>query len=247
MAEKPLHALTGVQLVPAWALRPGAYEALKKKRGKKRDLAREMQVFLVLYSRNADFFRPSYATLEQLGATLGITGRTISRHLRALEDAHLVFKVDRGMDQKQRRRPPARWALDPFTAERWRPKVEEVLAAIAEEDGHDGRWLHRAVTSLDAFERRNRQLGAELAEDMLVKPKRKRRKKKKKKRATRKNVAGSDYVRRGDVSTTGEVVGERPGRGPVGRENGAKKTGAAAQTKDDPDSTTTTTAAGGDR
>lgn len=215
--------------VPAWAIRPGAYGALKH-------LTREMQVFLLLYSRNADFFRPSYATLDQLGATLGITGRTISRHLWELEKSHLVFKVERGIESKsQRRRPPARWALDPFTAELWRPKVEEVLTSIAEEDGHDGRWLHRATTSLDAFDRRSRLMAAKISEDMLVKPKRKRRKKSKKKGATRRNVSGSDNVRRGDVITTGEVEEESVEQGPEMDGNRAKKNGRPAKLDTDSD------------
>lgn len=235
MAAKPLHGLVGVQWVPAWAIRPGAYEALK-------DLSSEMPLFLLLYSRNADHWKPCYASRDDLGKTIGVSRATVSRHLKALREAYLLFEVDRGIEPKsQRHRPPARWALDPFAAELWRAEVEESLGRVAEDDGHDGRWLHRAVTSLDAFDRRSRLLAAKISEDMLVKPTRKRRsskKKRKKKRAATQNESRTQNEPRGDVITTGEVVGERPGRGPVGRENGAKKTGAAARTKDSTDSTT---------
>jgi hypothetical protein len=198
----PLPAVTGNMWVPVWAIRPGAYEAVDH-------LASEMPLWLALHSRNADYWRPCYASREALGATIGVSSRTVTRHLRALRDAWLVFEVERGMDRKSRQhRPPARWALDPFTAEMWREKVEGVLAAVAEEDGQDGRWVHNAVQSLDAFERRSRLLALRIAEDMPIQPKRKRSKKPKKKRAASQNVPRRQNGPRGDVSTTGEVVVE---------------------------------------
>ncbi len=68
----------------------------------------------------------------------------------------------------------------------WREEVEKALHRVAEEDGHDGRWLHRALTSLDSFDRRSRLLGARLAEDMPIVPKRRKRRGKKTRRAVAK-------------------------------------------------------------
>ena len=221
-SPETLHALTGNQWVPAWALRPGAYAAL-------RPLAAAMPLFLLLHSRNADAWLPCYASREALGATIGVSSRTVTRQLKALRSASLVFEVARPPDRKtQRHRPPARWALDPIEAERWRPKVEESLARVAEQDGHDGRWFSRAVTALDAFDRRSRRLAARIAEDMPVEPSRKRRRRKnsKKKRAARQIGPSRRNGPRGDVSTTGEVEGggsgePHPRGGKKGKSRGA--------------------------
>ena len=122
-----------------------------------------MALWLLLHSRNSDFWKPCYASREQLGATLGTSRSTVSRQLKALRETYVLFEVKRGIEPKSRRhRPPARWALDPFAADLWRGKVEEALVRVAEEDGQDGRWLHRALTSLDAFERRSRRLMARI-------------------------------------------------------------------------------------
>ena len=45
-----------------------------------------------------------------------------------------------------------------------------VLVSVAEEDGHDGRWLCRAVTALEAFALRSRFLMAAIRDDMPFPP-----------------------------------------------------------------------------
>jgi hypothetical protein len=93
----------------------------------------------------------------------------------------LLFEVKRGVEPKTKRhRPPARWALDPFTDDLWREKAEVALVRVAEEDGHDGRWLRRAVTALEAFARRSRFLMAAIRDDMPIPPSKPRRRRKKK-------------------------------------------------------------------
>ena len=206
---EPLHALVGNMWVPAWAIRPGAYRALAP-------YARYMPLWLLLHSRSGDTFFPCYANREQLGATLDVTRNTIGRHLEALRSAHLLFDLDRGREPKTRRnRAVARWALDPFAADIWRPKVEESLARIAEDDGQDRRWYNNAVTSLDAFERRSRRLSHLIADDMPFRPKPRKRKKSKKKRA---GVENSTAVRklspRGGIYQGGE--GGKPSSGSGG-------------------------------
>lgn len=174
----PLPALVGSLWVPAWAVRPGSYRALSR-------IAKATPTWLLLHSRNSDFWKPCYHNREQLGRTIGVSRSTISRALKILRKAHLLFELERGIEDKSKRhRPPARWALDPFAADIWRPKVEEAICRIAEDDGQDGRWVQRAMTSLDAFERRSRILAAAIADDMPFAPKPRRRKKRKKHRAT---------------------------------------------------------------
>lgn len=191
MADAPesLHALVGNMWVPAWLARPGAYRAL-------RDLSpASVVLWLALHSRNHDGLQPCYTSWDQLGATINRNRKTVRPHLEALVKANLVLEIDRGKDPKTRRnRAVARWALDPFAADIWRPReedarqpIEEALARIAEDDGQDGRWYHNAVQQLDAFERRSRRLRHEIAADMPFEPKQRRRKKSKKKRAGSKN------------------------------------------------------------
>lgn len=162
MAGDPLALgpLVGNLWVPVWAIRPGTYRAIAP-------VADAMPLWLALHSRNADFWKPAYTSREQLGATLGITRNTVSRKLEALRKAGLLFEVKRGMDPAtMRHRARARWALDPFTIEKWRPKVEASLQRVQLDDGQNGRWLHRAVTALDAFERGQRILRGKIEEDM---------------------------------------------------------------------------------
>ena len=158
-APEALGPLVGNLWVPVWAVRPGSYRALK-------EVTEAMPLWLLLHSRNADFWKPVYASRETLGATLGMSRATVSRRLKELRKAHLLFEVECGRNRTTRQhRPPARWALDPFTADKWRPKVEKSLERIRQEDGQDGRWLHRALTSLDAFERRCRALRSRIEAD----------------------------------------------------------------------------------
>ncbi len=174
---RPLEPLVGNLWVPAWLSRPGSCSAVKP-------VAREMPLWLLLHSRNGHYWHACYHTREQLGATLVMSVATVSRQLARLREHWFVFEVQRGVERKTRRhRPPARWALDPFKVDLWRPKVEADLARIAEEDGHDGRWYQRAVTSLEAFERRSRILGAKIGADMpqlLLRRQRKKRRRVKK-------------------------------------------------------------------
>lgn len=175
----PLEALVGNLWLPVWTVRPGAYSAIKP-------LADCMPLWNLLHSRNCDYWRPCYHTREQLGATLGMGRAKVSRQLLRLRKAHLLFQVDRKLDPKtHRQRAFARWALDPFAADLWRPKVEAMLATIAEEDGQDGRWHNNSVSALEAFERRSRLLAARIGEDMPFVPKPRRRKGKRRPRSSR--------------------------------------------------------------
>ena len=198
-SEKPLIALVGNLWVPVWAVRPGSYKALA-------GVANVMPLWLALHSRNSDYYKPCYASRETLGATIGVSRNTVGRQLKRLRGAGLLFVVERPPDGKtHRRRPPARWALDPFAAEVWREEVEAALARVAEDDGHDGRWFTRAVTALDAFDRRSRLLAARIAEDMPTKPRRRRRKKKGREATDRDGPGGGIY-------TTGERATPSPAR-----------------------------------
>ena len=176
-APTPLAPLVGNMWMPVWAVRPGSYTAL-------RGVALTMPLWTLLHSRNQDFFKPCYASREDLGMTLGIGRAKVSRQLGQLRKVGLLFEVKRGVEPKTKRhRPPARWALDPFTEPFWSEKVEAALVRVAEEDGHDGRWLRRATTSLEAFARRSRFLMAAIRDDMPFPP-RKPRKRREKKRST---------------------------------------------------------------
>jgi hypothetical protein len=42
--------------------------------------------------------------------------------------------------------------------------------SVSEEDGHDGRWLCRAVTALEAFARQSRFIMAAIHDDMPSPP-----------------------------------------------------------------------------
>lgn len=197
---KPMPALTGNMWVPVWAIRPGSYGALSH-------VAGDMSLWLLLHSYTAAHkHRACYVSREVLGATLGTSRATTARSLTRLADAHLLWTVERAIDNRSRRhRPPARYALDPFAAKVWREEVEADLARIAEEDGYDGRWLHNAVTSLDAFDRRSRGLRNALAEDMPVVPKdRRSRKKPKKKRAMTQNEPTTQKDPGGEVLYQGK-------------------------------------------
>ena len=131
--------------------------------------------------------------------TPGIGRAKVSRQLGQLRKVGLLFEVKRGVEPKTKRhRPPARWALDPFTDQLWSEKVEAALVRVAEEDGHDGRWLRRATTSLEAFARRSRFLMAAIRDDMPFPPtKPRRRRKKKRSRATVQNEPRGDGFTRG--------------------------------------------------
>jgi hypothetical protein len=130
----------------------------------------------------------------------------VGRQLKALRRAHLLFELDRGIDRHtQRRRAKARWALDPFASEIWRPVVEECLERIAEEDGHDGRWYQRAVSALDAFDRRNRGMRNRIGEDMAIPPdqQKKRRRKGRKQSQGAKSAPGRKMRLEGRCFTRG--------------------------------------------
>jgi len=212
-----MHAMVGNLWVPAWAVRPGAYAAVAP-------LADAMPLWIAMHSRTDDEWCPCYANRETLGATLACSRAKVGRQLARLQKAGLLFVVERDVDRtSQQHRPPARWALDPHAADLWSEKVEEgepslgieaALVRIAEEDGQDGRWLHRALTALDAFERRSRLLGARIAEDMPIPPKQRRPKKRK----SAKEGPGSKMSRGSKMSHEGSVI---PGRGKE-RRNGRR-------------------------
>ena len=192
--------------VPCWALRPGAYSVLE-------GLAAEMPLWLLLHSFNADHWKPCYHTRDQLGATIGVSPRTISRRLTALSKAALLLEINRGLEPKSRcHRPPARWALDPFKPDKWRPKVEAALAKVAEDDGQSSYWLDHARRTLERFEVRSHALRNRIGEDMLpnLRPKRHKRRKSRGKNASQGPV--SLLYRRAELPHEGGVTrgsGER--------------------------------------
>jgi DNA-binding transcriptional ArsR family regulator len=196
MAALPLPPLAGAVFCPAFAIRPCSFSATSR-------LANEMALWLVIHSWNDPYWKACYASREQLGKTLGISVRTVSRQLGVLKDAALIFEAYRGREPKTRRdRPPARWALDPLKCDIWRPAVERDLARLAEEDGHGSYWHKRLLSSLDGFERRSRGLGNEILMDSPVlarKPKRNRSKQ----RSRAKSARGASVAR--------EVGGLPPG------------------------------------
>ena len=53
-----------------------------------------------LHSRNGDAWKPCYHTREQLGATIGMSRAKVSRQLKRLREASLLFEVDRGQDPR---------------------------------------------------------------------------------------------------------------------------------------------------
>ncbi len=71
-APTPLAPLVGNMWMPVWAVRPGSYTAL-------RGVALTMPLWTLLHSRNQDFFKPCYASREDLGMTLGIGRAKVSR------------------------------------------------------------------------------------------------------------------------------------------------------------------------
>lgn len=163
--------MVGSGWYPNWAIRPGAFAALS-------DVVLDMPLFLALHSRNSDHWRPCYHNRDQLGATIGVASRTVTRQLERLVKVGLVFEVKRGADSKTRRnRPPARWALDPMNVAMWAPKLEAMLVLIAEEDGQGSGWLGWAQKERAKFQRRSERLALLLAEDMPIRKKPRRRRK----------------------------------------------------------------------
>jgi hypothetical protein len=226
-APDPLGPLVGNLWVPVWAVRPGSYAALRK-------MTAAVPLWLALHSRNGDYATPAYASRDTLGATVGMSRATVSRRLGELRKAALLFEVDCGKDRATREhRPPARWALDPFAADRWRPKVEASLKRIHQQDRQNGRWLHRAMTSLDSFERRSRALRTRIEADMpdrLVHAQRQKEASRRKKRARKEAESrprlilspGSNLIHQGRGGTREGDEGERRKGGPATGRNGKR-------------------------
>lgn len=172
----PLHPLVGNLWVPVWAIRPGAYEAL-------RPYAAEMPLWLAIHSRSSDYSLPCYATRQQLGDTIGVSVRTVTRQLKALQTAGLLLELDRGIEAKTRRhRPPARWALCPFQMDQWSERVTQAIEAIAEEDGQSRYWYDRSLRQLERFAGASAALRSTIADDMPFVPKAPKKKGRKAKR-----------------------------------------------------------------
>ena len=79
--------------MPAWAVRPGAYTAL-------RGVALTMPMWLLLHSRSGDVFWPCYASREDLGMTHGIGSAEVSRQSRKIR---LLFEVGATMPDSAER------------------------------------------------------------------------------------------------------------------------------------------------
>lgn len=166
MTER-LPALEGNQWVPVWTVRPGAFRAV-------RHLPDAMPLWQVIYSRTGNSFRPCIQSVEQLGATIGISRSTASRKLNALRDSYLVFELPRGRDPKTRsHRPPARWALDPFAEDHWRTRLEKEIKKLAQHDRQGSTWESYARTALDEFCRASARLREDLSADVRTDPSRK--------------------------------------------------------------------------
>lgn len=164
-ATRPLDPYVGHLVTPVWAMRPGAYTAL-------RDLADCMALWMAIYTRNADGMAPCWASKESLAATIGISRASVTRQLERLRKAGLVWELEHGPDPKTGGyRPPSRWALDPFARSKaWRDVLPKRLPEIAEHHGHGTLWLHRARTAFQAQINRSDRIRAEIARDMPVKP-----------------------------------------------------------------------------
>jgi hypothetical protein len=166
-------ALSGNLWVPHWTQRPGSYTALIP-------VADCMPLWGAIHTWTGDYFKPCLYGEKEIGLAIGWQRGRVRRHTERLEKAALLFCLKRGKKMGSNElRPLARWALDPFTIERWRPKVEETFADMAEECGLGTRWYRNAITSLDAFERRSWSMMAKVRDDMVAPPlpKRKRRRK----------------------------------------------------------------------
>lgn len=159
MTER-LPALDGNQCVPGWTVRPGAFGAV-------RDLSDAMSLWQVIYSRTGNSFQPCIQRVGQLAATIGISRSTASRKLAALRNSGFVFELARGRNpETQSHRPPARWALDPFAMNHWRPRVEQEIRKLARLDRQSSAWESHARTALDQFCRVSTRLRVDLSADM---------------------------------------------------------------------------------
>jgi hypothetical protein len=220
----PLEPLVGNEWKPVWQTRPGSYEALSGKIDGI-PIPHTMPVWSLINSRNADLWRPCYATRAQLGATLALSERTITRHLSVLRKVGLLFEVPRGVEPKTRRnRPPARWALDPFKIARWRPAqdpekkpspLETAIARMAEEDGRSTAFVRGTIRELDKFAQRSEHLGMLIQRDMptsrrtLGRKPRKSSRSKKKQRRSPLLAPGANLAHEGSGFTTTETGGEK--------------------------------------
>lgn len=158
-----LPALDANQWMPCWTVRPGAFRAV-------RDLADATPLWQVIYSRHGASFQPCIHSISQLGSTINISRSTASRRLNKLRTAWLVFELPRGTDAStQIRRPPARWALDPFAQDHWRPMVEHQLRQLAEDDGQSAGWLSRALKAFEHFCRLSAELQRHLSIELVEK------------------------------------------------------------------------------
>ena len=79
--------------MPVWAVRPGSYTAL-------RGVAPTMPLWILLHSRSGDFFRPCYASREDLGMTPGIGRPKVSRQSKKIG---LLFEVGATMPDSAER------------------------------------------------------------------------------------------------------------------------------------------------
>lgn len=92
-APTPLAPLVGNMWMPAWAVRPGSYTAL-------RGVALTMPLWLLLHSRSGYFFWPCYASRENLGMTPSIGRTKVSRQSKKIG---LLFEVGATMPDSAER------------------------------------------------------------------------------------------------------------------------------------------------
>jgi biotin operon repressor len=161
-AGKPLPPLVGAVPVPPWTIRPGAHPRLVKLR-----VADCMPLYLLIYSRNGTAAAPCFASRESLGASIGLSRATVTRQLKRLKAASLVFEVDRGFRRGTKaKQVPARWALDPHRVDVWPEKIVDRLEELRRRDGRDGRWLANAKSALTARVKPCKELAEEMTQDL---------------------------------------------------------------------------------
>jgi hypothetical protein len=156
----PLPPMIGDLAVPPWAIRPGAFPRLAK-------YAPLMPLWLAIYSRSGDFHLPCYASRESLAATIGRSRSEVARQLKKLEKCDLMFSLDRGYDRvRNRQRPPARWALNPLSADGWCEKIPAVIERIAADDRQGGGWKDLAIKSFGFYQARVKKLANDVVLDL---------------------------------------------------------------------------------
>lgn len=198
--------------VPCWCVRPGEVEALAPAAG-------AMRVWLLVLSINGRELVPCIAGEDTLASTLGISRRSIQRLIRQLRDVPgLLLEIERPVERKagRRRRPLARFALDPLAIRTRSPRIVQNmirgrLDELAEMDGSGERWLSNAERTIAAHDTAARRLAEMIRADSVEVP----------------STVVALYAGRGGEGKAAEVSDDEVGQN-SGTEKEAKKSGRAA-------------------